>query len=53
MALPVVIDACAAWAGHDRDHHGALDPALWAAACRRTGGFPVADAAMPDALVQR
>ena len=51
--LVQAIDACAAWAGHDPDHGAALDPALWAVACRRTGGFPVADAAMPDALAQR
>jgi hypothetical protein len=53
--LVQAIDACAALAGHDpdRDRDAALDPALWAAACRRTGGIPVADAAMPDALAQR
>jgi hypothetical protein len=51
--LVQAIDACAAWAGHDPDRGAALDPALWGAACRRTGGIPVADAAMPDALAQR
>jgi hypothetical protein len=48
--LVQAIATCAAWAGHDPNRGAALDPALWAAACRRTGGFPVADATMPDAL---
>jgi hypothetical protein len=30
-----------------------LDPAVWAAACRRTGGFPIAEATRPDGLARR
>jgi hypothetical protein len=43
------IDECAAWVGRD-PNRGAFDPALWATACRRTGGSPAADATMPDEL---
>ncbi len=43
------IDACAAWTRRDPDRAAGLDSALWAAACRRTGG-PSADAARSDAL---
>jgi hypothetical protein len=50
--LVQAIATCAAWADHDPNRGAALDPALWAAACRRTGEFPVADATMPDALVR-
>jgi len=51
--LVQAIDACAAWAHRDPNRDAVLDSALWAAVCRRTGGFPVADATMPDALASR
>jgi hypothetical protein len=38
------IDACAAWAHRDLDGDAELDAARWAAACRRTGASPAADA---------
>jgi hypothetical protein len=50
--LVQAIDACAAWADRDPDRDAGLDPALWAAACRRTGGVPTADAIRPDALAR-
>jgi hypothetical protein len=43
------INVCAVWTRRDPDPDAALDPAVWAAACRRTGG-PSADA-RSDALV--
>jgi hypothetical protein len=44
------IHACAAWSRREPGSDTAPDPAVWAAACRRTGGFTVADAARSDAL---
>jgi hypothetical protein len=41
--LVQAIDACAAWADQDPNRTAGLDSAVWAAACRRTGG-PAADA---------
>ena len=35
------IDACAAWTRRDPGADATLDPALWAAACQRTGGSTV------------
>jgi hypothetical protein len=37
--LVQAIDACAAWVHRDPNRAAALEPALWVAACRRTGGF--------------
>jgi hypothetical protein len=34
--LVQAIDTCAAWAGHDPSRDAEPDPAVWAAACRRT-----------------
>jgi hypothetical protein len=51
--LVQAIDACAAWTHRDPNRGAELDPAVWAAACRRTGGFPTAYATRPDALVRR
>jgi hypothetical protein len=51
--LVQAIGACAAWAHRDPNRDLGLDPAVWAAACRRTGRFPVADAARPDAMARR
>jgi len=42
--LVEAIDACAAWTRRDPVCDAALDPAVWAAACQRTGGSTVADA---------
>ena len=42
--LVEAIDACAAWTRRDPGPDAALDPAVWAAACQRTGGSTVADA---------
>jgi hypothetical protein len=39
--LVQAIDACAAWAHRDPNRDAELNPAIWAAACRRTGGFPI------------
>jgi hypothetical protein len=50
--LVQAIDACAAWAHRDPGRDAGLDPAMWAAACRRTGGVPTADATRPDALAR-
>jgi hypothetical protein len=50
--LVQAIDACAAWAHRDPDRDAQLDVATWAAACRRTGGFPIVDATRPDALAR-
>jgi hypothetical protein len=44
------IDACAAWTRRDPGPDATLDSAVWAAACQRTGGSTVADAARSDAL---
>jgi hypothetical protein len=38
------IDACAAWTRRDAGPDATLDPAVWAAACQRTGRSTVADA---------
>jgi hypothetical protein len=38
------IEACARWADRAPDGAGGLDPAVWAAACRHTGGGPIANA---------
>jgi hypothetical protein len=51
--LVEAIDACAAWAHRDPNRDAELDPAMWAAACRRTGRFPIAEASRPDALAKR
>jgi hypothetical protein len=48
--LVQAIDACAAWADRDLNRAAGLDSALWAEACRRTGG-PSADATRSHALV--
>ena len=45
------IDTCAAWTGRDPGPDATLDPAVWVAASRRTGGSGVAAATRPDALV--
>jgi hypothetical protein len=50
--LVQAIDACAAWAHRDPKVDAGLDPAVWAAACRRTGGFPAAEATRPAALAR-
>ena len=50
--LVQAIEACAAWVHRDPNRVAALEPALWAAACRRTGGS-VADATRSDALASR
>jgi hypothetical protein len=42
--LAGAIDACAAWTWPDPGPAATLDPAVWAAACQRTGGSTVADA---------
>jgi hypothetical protein len=42
--LVEAIDACAAWTRRDPVFDAALDSAVWAAACQRTGGSTVADA---------
>jgi hypothetical protein len=47
--LVQAIEACDAWADRDPNRTAGLDPAMWAAACRRTGG-PSADA-RSDALI--
>jgi hypothetical protein len=41
--LVQAIDACAAWADRAPSRDAGLDPAVWAAACRRTGGGRIAD----------
>jgi hypothetical protein len=46
--LVQAIDACARWADRGPGRDAGLDPAVWAAACRRTGGVPIADGAGPD-----
>jgi hypothetical protein len=51
--LVQAIDACAAWADRGPDRDVELDPAVWAAACRRTGRFPVADGRRTDVLARR
>ena len=51
--LVQAIDACLGWAGHDPNRDAALDPALWAAACRRAGACSVVDAARPEVLTRR
>jgi hypothetical protein len=51
--LVQAIDSCAAWAHRDPDRDVGLDPAMWAAACRRTGGVPTAEASRPHALARR
>jgi hypothetical protein len=38
------IEACAAWTRRDPGPATTLDPAVWAAACQRTGGSTAADA---------
>ena len=50
--LVQAIEACAVWVHRDPNRVAALEPALWAAACRRTGGS-VADATRSDALASR
>jgi hypothetical protein len=50
--LVQAIDACARWAHRGPDRDGGLDPAVWAAACRRTGGVPIADGTGPDTPAQ-
>jgi hypothetical protein len=50
--LVQAIDACAAWAHRDPDRDAGLDPAVWAAACRRTGGGRIADGIGPDTLAR-
>jgi hypothetical protein len=50
--LVQAIDACAAWADRDPNRDAGLDPAIWAAACRHTGGPPMAEATRPDALAR-
>ena len=37
------IDACAAWTRRDPGPDATLDPAVWAAACQRTGGSSAAE----------
>jgi hypothetical protein len=51
--LVQAIEACAAWTRRDPGPLAAPDPAVWAAACRRTGGFTVAGATRSDALAGR
>jgi hypothetical protein len=51
--LVQAIDACAAWTHRDPDPDAALNPAVWAAACQRTGGFTAADATRSDSLASR
>src|SRR5215213_5405427 len=41
------IDACAAWTRRDPGLDATLDPAVWAAACQRTGGSSAAEATGP------
>jgi hypothetical protein len=50
--LVQAIAACAAWAHRDPSLDAGPDPAVWAAACRRTGGLQVAEATRPDALAR-
>jgi hypothetical protein len=50
--LVQAIDACARWADRAPGRDGRLDPAVWAAACRRTGGVPIVDVAGPDTLAR-
>jgi hypothetical protein len=47
------IDACGAWTRRDPGPDAARDPAVWAAACQRTRGSTVVDAARSDALASR
>jgi hypothetical protein len=51
--LVQAIDACAAWTRRDPDPDAALDPAVWAAACQRTGASTAADAIRSDCLATR
>jgi hypothetical protein len=51
--LVQAVEACAAWTGRDPGPDAAVDPAVWAAACRRTGGLAVAVAARSDAAAGR
>jgi hypothetical protein len=41
------IDACAAWTGRDPGPDGTLTPAVWVAACQRTGGSSATEATGP------
>jgi hypothetical protein len=47
------MDACAAWARRDPDPgpDATLDPAVWVAACQRTGGLTVTDTTRPGTLL--
>jgi hypothetical protein len=52
ILLVQAIDACAAWAHWEPNRDAGLDPAVWAGACRRTGGVSIVDAIMPDVLAR-
>jgi hypothetical protein len=47
------IAACTAWTRPDSGPDATLDPAVWVAACQRTGGSTVTDATRPGALASR
>jgi hypothetical protein len=47
------IDACAAWTRRDLGPDATPDPAVWAAACQRTGGSTVAEVTKSNALASR
>ena len=51
--LVQAVEVCAAWTGRAPGPDAAVDPAVWAAACQRTGGFTVADATSSNAPASR
>jgi hypothetical protein len=51
--LVQAIDACAARAHREPNCDAELNPAMWAAACRRTGGFSIMETTRPDTLARR